>query len=233
MFTDNDVRRIARGKVDENNMRSAMTSLRLYGPRIGLDKPWRAPQYLAQIMHESGEFRYDREVWGPTPAQQRYDTRTDLGNTAARDGDGFLFRGRSGIQITGKANYAQFREWCRKTFDDLAVPDFVAKPDLVCTDPWEGLGPIWYWTTRDLNRFADDGNIEMITRRINGGLNGYDDRIALYARASLVLLGYGASNLLTFQRSMKLVADDIAGPKTRAALHRELKAMPEWPKPSV
>nr|WP_234835981.1 hypothetical protein [Sinorhizobium meliloti] len=73
-------------------------------------------------MHESGDFRYDREIWGPTPAQQRYDARTDLGNTPERDGDGYLYRGRTGMQLTGKDNYRQFRNWCRAT--GLDCPDF-------------------------------------------------------------------------------------------------------------
>ena len=64
------------------------------------------------------------------------------------------------------------------------------------TDPWEGLGPIWYWdsgnpTGESLNVYADEANHEMVTRRINGGLNGYADRLARYTRAALVLLGFG------------------------------------------
>ncbi len=50
------------------------------------------------------------------------------------------------------------------------------------TDPWEGLGPLSYWSTRKLNRYADQGDVENITVKINGGLNGYDDRLALLAR---------------------------------------------------
>ncbi|WP_244561520.1 hypothetical protein [Ensifer aridi] len=78
-----------------------------------MDRPHRLAQYLAPLMHESGDFRYDRELWDPTPAQQRYDTRTDLGNTPQKDGDGYLYCGRTGMQLTGKDNYRQFRDWCR------------------------------------------------------------------------------------------------------------------------
>ena len=214
---------IAGAGSDHANMTSIVAGLDKRGAELGLDQPHRLAHYLAQIAHESGRFRYDREIWGPTPAQQRYDTRTDLGNTPERDGDGFLFRGRTGIQITGRANTVAFRDWCRT--QGLNPPDFEKNPDAMLTDPWEGLGPIWYWSTRDLNRYADEGDIEMITKRINGGLNGYADRIALYTRAALVLLDMPADGGRAFQSQNGLKVDGIAGPRTRAALHAKLKAL--------
>ncbi len=221
ILTIDHIRRIAKRAPSEANAQSVLKSLSLYGARFGLDQPHRLAQFIAQLMHESAEFRYDREIWGPTPAQKRYDTRTDLGNTAALDGDGKLYMGRTGIQITGKANYAEFRDWCRKM--EPKAPDFVAKPDLVNTDPWEGLGPLWYWDTRKLNRYADTGDVEMITKRINGGLNGYADRLDYLTRASLVLLDYGPTEVKRFQADMGLEhVDGDAGPKTRAALHAAL-----------
>jgi putative chitinase len=215
------IRRIAKRPVDAANAQSFLLAYSRYGSIMGLDQPHRLAQFLPQLMHESADFRYDREIWGPTPAQKRYDTRTDLGNTAAADGDGKLYMGRTGIQITGKGNYREFRDWCRAKVNPQA-PDFVAKPDLVNTDPWEGLGPFWYWDTRGLNRFADAGNVEMITRRINGGLNGYDDRLDYLTRTSLVLLGYGPTDVKAFQADRGLLADGIAGPATRSALHGAL-----------
>jgi len=201
-----------------SNMRSVVAGLTALPS--GLDRPHRLAHYLGQLAHESGAWRYDREVWGPTPAQQRYDTRTDLGNTAARDGDGYLYRGRTGMQITGKSNYRQYRDWCRGS--GLPAPDFVAQPDLVLTDPWEGLGPIWYWSTRELNLLADGNGLDAITIRINGGTNGIDDRRAKYVRAALVLLGYGPTQIREFQRAEHIGADGIAGPTTRATLHAAL-----------
>src|SRR5690606_23137462 len=111
---------------------------------------------------------YDQEVWGPTPAQKRYDNRTDLGNTPETDGDGERYKGRTAGQITGKYNYTKFRDWCRAK--GLNPPDFVAYPEKLNTDPWEGLGFIWYWETgnptgKSLNRFADTNDIETITKR--------------------------------------------------------------------
>lgn len=211
----------------KSNIASIVAGMDAYGEQAGLTKPHRLAQYVAQIAHESARFRYDREIWGPTPAQKRYDTRTDLGNTPERDGDGKKYAGHGPIQITGKANTRDFRDWCRN--QGLAAPDFVDDPELINTDPWEGLGPIWYWSTRNLNRYADEGNIEMITRRINGGTNGLDDRIDLYVRSALVFLGIELTSgaVKRFQASQGLIADDIAGPNTRAALHKALLALPD------
>jgi putative chitinase len=219
---------VASPQASESNIHSIVVALNQFGPVLGLDQPHRFAQYLAQIAHESGGFQYDAEVWGPTPAQARYDTRTDLGNTPEKDGDGYKYRGRTGIQITGKSNYQQFYNWCKaKGFNP---PDFVANPDLVNTDPWEGLAPLWYWDTRNLNRYADTGDIEMITKRINGGLNGYADRLKKYSQIGLAILGYDytVSGIKSFQvlaRSELLYDADIDGddgPRTRAAIHQYL-----------
>ena len=212
------------GRPVNSNMQSTIAGLERAGVGTGLNRPHRLAQYLAQLAHESGLWRYDREVWGPTEAQKRYDTRTDLGNTAAADGDGFLYRGRGPIQITGRANYREFTAWARAL--DPQAPDFVANPDAVLTDPWEGLGPIWYWDTRDLNRYADNGDLLTITKRINGGTNGLADRQAQYTRAGLVLLGYAPADVRAFQRSHGLTVDGKAGPNTRAAIHDALLKRP-------
>jgi putative chitinase len=225
-ITAQQIRMAAKGPVDDGNLNSVLVALDQYGAALGMGKPHRDVEYLAQLMHESGDFRFDREVWGPTPAQKKYDTRADLGNTRAADGDGKLYRGRTGIEITGRANYAAFRDWCKaKGFNP---PDFVKAPDAVNTDPWEGLAPLWFWETRNLNRYADQGDIETITKRINGGMTGFADRVDHFVRLSLVVLGYDADALKEFQTMAKRDGsyagpiDGDAGPKTRAALHLAL-----------
>ena len=210
------------GRPVNSNMQSTIAGLERAGVGAGLNRPHRLAHFLAQIAHESGGWRYDAEVWGPTSAQKRYDTRTDLGNTATADGDGFLYRGRGPIQITGRSNYRQFTAWAQSL--DPQAPDFVANPDAVLTDPWEGLGPIWYWDTRDLNRYADNGDLLTITKRINGGTNGLADRQAQYTRVGLVLLGF--ATIKQFQDHVGLKVDGIAGPATRAAIHAELLKRP-------
>lgn len=225
MLTLAQLDKIAGKKVDRANAGSFLSAFNSYGPRYGITLPHREAQVLAQVMHESGAFRWDREIWGPTPAQERYDTRTDLGNTPERDGDGKKNAGRGPIQITGGYNIGRFYEWCVK--QELNPPNFRKNPDLINTDPWEGLSVIWYWTVgnptgKSLNRYADIGDFEMITKKVNGGLNGFDDRLRYLARASLVLLGRDPNNIEKFQADKGLVADGITGPQTRAALHKEL-----------
>lgn len=220
-------------KPDKANMKSVITGLEMFGEDAGLLKPHRLAIYLAQIMHESGDFKYDREIWGPTPAQKRYDTRTDLGNTPAADGDGKLWMGRTPMQLTGKANYQASYDYAVKK--GYNPPNWMKNPDLVNTDPWEGFIPIWFWDTKGLNKFADIGDFEMVTKRINGGLNGFEDRCKKYARVALCILDYGPNELEKFQQRCGLVADNDPGPKTRAALHTALvKLIPgEMKKASV
>lgn len=212
------------------NARSVLVALNEYGSKAGVDKPHRIVPYLAQTAHESGEFHYDKELWGPTPAQKRYEDRKDLGHSPAVDGEAFLFRGRTELQLTGRANYIRFRDWCRKQgFEN--VPDFEKDPDAVLTDPWEGLVPIWYWSTHNLNKYADSGDLENMTRAINGGLNGYADRLELYDRFALVWLDYGPEDVEAFQMYAAAKGwylgdiDNKPGPKTRAALHKALASL--------
>ena len=223
---------IAGRATDTANIDSIVAALTEFGAEHGLDKPHRLAHFLAQLAHESGGFRYDREVWRPTPAQKRYDQRADLGNTPELDGDGKKNAGRGPIQLTGGANIAQFEQWCVDRGYD--PPDFTANPDLINTDPWEGLSAIFYWSTRRLNNYADENNIEQITKRINGGLNGFEDRIRFYVRVSLVLLGYAPGDVEGFQSAAqkagllppdtadKKQVDGDAGPLTRAAMHKTL-----------
>lgn len=189
-----------------------------------INEPAVLAQFLAQVMHESGNLRYVREIWGPTKAQARYEGRADLGNT--QPGDGKRFMGRDVIQVTGRSNYRQLTAWVRKTFGK--GPDFEAKPGLLESPEWLGIGAIWYFLTRKgLIDSAREGNIEMVTRLVNGGLNGYADRLRKYDAAALEILGF--ADVRTFQKQAGLVVDGISGPKTRAALHKALSQVKETP----
>ena len=185
----------------------------------GLNRPHEMAQFLPQILHESTRMKHVREVWGPTPAQQRYEGRADLGNTRA--GDGKLFLGRDLLQVTGRSNYRALTVWARRVFGDH-MPNFEQDPARLEAPEFLGLGALWYWTQRVPVKYIDAGDVEMVTRRINGGLNGYPDRLDLYARTALVLLGHGPADVEAFQRAAGLAIDGIAGPLTRAALHRHL-----------
>lgn len=144
-----------------------------------INTPARAAAFLAQIGHESGYLLYNKEIWGPTAAQLRYEGRKDLGNT--RPGDGSRYRGRGLVQMTGRANYAKTRDELRKNFPD--APDFEATPEKLEEPKWAALSAGLYWHVKNLNALADAGKFELVTRRINGGLNGQADRLRLHALA--------------------------------------------------
>jgi putative chitinase len=129
---------------------------------------------MAQLNHESGGFLYMEEI----ASGAAYEGRRDLGNTEV--GDGKRFKGRGPIQLTGRANY---RNYGRQVgFDFERHPEMVAYPSVGL------LVACMYWKNNGLNELADADNIEKITRRINGGLNGYEDRkLGLRRMKALVL----------------------------------------------
>lgn len=184
-----------------------------------LDRPERAVHFLAQIAHESAHFRTTVEY----ASGMAYEGRKDLGNIF--QGDGQKFRGRGLIQLTGRSNAKDFTRWMRKR--DSGCPDFESNPEIIADFPWAFLASIYYWSSRDLNKFADTNNIERITRTINGGLNGYADRLRYYDGFALAYLGYeiGPSGIRQFQFDRGLQTDGISGPQTRDSFHSALKAL--------
>ncbi len=142
--------------------------------------------FLAQVGHESGSFQHVREIWGPTPAQKRYEGRIDLGNT--QPGDGYRYRGRGLIQITGRANYTRMAA----RFQRCSGPDFVKSPELLELPQWAALSAGDYWLDRKLSRFfLPDGGVKFmaLTRAINGGRNGLEDRQRRFEQALTALRG--------------------------------------------
>lgn len=138
-----------------------------------INTPERQAAFIAQIAHESGELRYVEEIASGTA----YEGRKDLGNT--QPGDGMRFKGRGLIQITGRNNYAE----CGKA---LGV-DLITNPELLETNDLACRSAAWFWASRGLNDLADRGDFERITKRINGGLNGYQERLVYHARAKTAL----------------------------------------------
>ena len=156
----------------------------------GIDTFARCVAFLAQIGHESGSLRYAREIWGPTPAQQRYEGRADLGNI--QPGDGQRFMGRGLIQTTGRFNYRAVGGRLRAKLG-ARVPDFERDPGALELPEWAAWSAADYWGWRDLNALADAGEFEQITRRINGGLNGHADRLRRLQMAREALADVWAS----------------------------------------
>ena len=143
----------------------------------------RMAAFIAQIGHESGQLQWVREL-GSDQYLSKYDTGTlakRLGNTPEADGDGQKYRGRGLIQITGRANY----EACSEAlFSDARL---INTPELLESPVYAALSAGWFWQRAGLNSLADKGDFLTITKRINGGTNGLDDREALYQRALKVL----------------------------------------------
>lgn len=142
-----------------------------------INTPARQAAFLAQIGHESGGLHWLVEIWGPSIAQAHYEGRADLGNT--QPGDGFRFKGRGLLQTTGRANY-------QRTGGALGV-DLLADPTLLATPELAARSAGWYWREHGLNALADAGNFMLVTRRINGGTNGLEERTALFDVAKTVL----------------------------------------------
>jgi predicted chitinase len=153
--------------------RELMPHLNAAMQEAGINTPRRQAAFLAQLAHESGEFRWMEEI----ASGAAYEGRTDLGNT--EPGDGMRFKGRGPIQLTGRSNY-------RAAGQALGI-DLESNPTRAA-DPDVGFRTAaWYWNNRNLNQYADAGNFDAITYRVNGGYNGKAERDAYYNRALQVL----------------------------------------------
>lgn len=142
-----------------------------------INTPLRIAHFLAQLGHESGDFRYGEEI----ASGSAYEGRADLGNT--QPGDGPRFKGRGLIQLTGRANYTKYG--AARNRDFVTPENYLA----IATDPNLAVDvACWYWTTRGLNAMADADDLHGITVKINGGTNGLPDRAAHLQRAKCLLL---------------------------------------------
>lgn len=144
---------------------------------------------LATAWHETGQFKFMKEIWGPTAAQKRYEGRKDLGNTTKGDGKKFL--GRGFVQITGRRNYADWGK--RLGLDLLKEPQLAEKPEIAVRILVQGM-KFGTFTGKNLGDYVTLQASEFAgARRI---VNGTDraDLIAGYARQFDKLLkaeGYG------------------------------------------
>lgn len=151
---------------------------------FGIDSKLRIAAFIAQLSHESGSFHYVREL----ASGSAYDDRADLGNThllaievakANNTTAGKFYKGRGLIQITGFYNFKECGE--ALGLDLIHNPDLLAQPLNACRSA------AWYWKSRDLNKHADVNEFRIITKKINGGYNGIDDRFKFYFRALEIL----------------------------------------------
>lgn len=155
--------------------------------RFDIVTPLRIAHFLAQVAHESDAFKTTVEY----ASGAAYEGRADLGNT--QPGDGKRFKGRGLIQLTGRANYRKFTAWMRS--DGSSCPDFERTEGDAATFPWAAWSAFWYWSTRSLNVLAERDDLAAITRVINGGRNGLDDRAANLKRAKIAIAAIQAGNM--------------------------------------
>lgn len=174
-------------------------------PENNIDTPLRVCHFLAQVIHESGHLRYNKENLNYSASAlksvfKKYFPTDDLANQYARQpekianrvyanrmgngnessGDGYKYCGRGLIQLTGKNNYTE----CSK---DMKI-DIVNNPDLLLVPDYALKSACWFWNKNNLNQYADKDDITTITKRINGGLNGIESRKENFNRAKKILL---------------------------------------------
>lgn len=162
-----------------------------------MDMPEVMAAFLPQLVHESDDFRYSKEIWGPTAQQKRYERdfnkewhdqlpkghrnslAYDLGNSQA--GDGKYFMGRGAIMTTGRSNYLKVS---KHLFGDDRLR---RNPELLEVPEYSIRAAMYYFSTRVMGK-VDLSDVEAVTRKINGGLNGIKERRELYRIACSVLL---------------------------------------------
>jgi putative chitinase len=179
-------------------------------PTYDINTPQRVAAFLAQCGHESGGWTVFEEnlnysaqglngifkKYFPTlESAQPYARKPEMiankvyanrmGNGPESSGDGYKYRGRGPIQLTGKDNY---RAFAQEMFDDWQ--NLFENPDWVTADrDFALMSAIWFWNKNKLNVQADNGDIKLMTKKINGGYIGLDDRIKHYNEAIHLLVG--------------------------------------------
>ena len=228
-------------------------------PKYQIDTTNRISGFIAQAAHESGDFKTIVENLNYSEAGllktfPRYFTKATvkqyarkpemianhvyddanrkgkLGNT--QPGDGWRFRGRGLIQLTGRWNYEKFGESVGMTAEEAAAYMETKKGAMESA--------LWFWKVNNLNRFADADNINGMSRAVNGGDNGLADRVARYNRNKAIIgsvsspvnpqisdavtvqralqRGSRGQDVVSVQRSLKISADGIYGVTTEAAV---------------
>jgi putative chitinase len=153
----------------QTNIKKYVGYLNQYIPEYGIDTLLRERHFIAQLAHESGSFNYVKEL----ASGEAYEWRKDLGNT--HGGDGVKYKGRGLIQLTGRNNY-------QKLTNDFGV-DFINHPETLESPEFAVKSACWFWQTNGLNPIADWDDIKSVTKRVNGGYNGLQDRINYYELA--------------------------------------------------
>jgi putative chitinase len=172
MLTKDQIKKIAPNSKDEI-VGPLVGYLNLHMPKYEVNTYLRVCHFLAQAAHEAASFRTLEEY----ASGAAYEGRKDLGNV--KKGDGVRYKGRGIFQLTGRANY--------RNIGELIGFDLENNPELAESPEVSVLTALEFWKSRKLNEIADADNVELITRRINGGLNGFEDRKKYLAKCKKVI----------------------------------------------
>jgi len=165
-----------------------------WGERFDIDTPLRVVHFLAQCWHESGALSAVEENMNYSAKRllqvfpkyfdantaQRYAHKPQMianrvyanrmGNGNEASGDGWRFKGRGIIGTTGRANYKEY------AVSEFCVGDLMSHPEWLALNPGAYKSAMFFWWNNDCNRWADEDDVDGLTRRINGGYNGLQDR---------------------------------------------------------
>lgn len=240
------------GNLDIDEWYSAMSKL---FPKYEITTPARIAGFVAQCGHESQNFKTLEEnlnysAEGLNKIFPKYFVRAGrdaqayhrqpekianivyanrMGNGDTTSGEGYKFRGRGVIQLTGKDNYSRFAKYIGKSLEETI--------EYLKTKQGALESACWFWKTNGLNEIADAGDIVAMTKRINGGTIGLEDRKKHYAHALAILGGKAivskssashstlkrgdrGSAIEKMQRALGISADGNFGPGTETALKR-------------
>lgn len=223
-------------------------------PKYSVDTPERIAGFLAQCGHESGGFRFVEEnlnysakalnsVFGKYFKNGERDAKeyarkpekianvvygNRMGNGDEDSGDGWQFKGRGYIQLTGRNNYTSFAESVDMDLDECI--DYLKTPKGALESA------LWFWDTNKLNKYCDKHDVKGMTKRVNGGYNGLEDReekwekvLDLLGGASaepveekpvrntdvVLRMGSTGSDVVAMQEALGLVGDGKFGPNTK------------------
>jgi len=196
-FTKEQLQSIIGNNPDLDGWYEALSSVL---PEYEIDSPQRVAAFIAQCTHESGGFKRLKEnlnykweslrkvfpkYFSTDELAQEYAHKQEqianrvyggrMGNGDESSGDGFRYCGRGLIQLTGKNNYTKFAESIGMAVEEV--------PALLETFEGAVKSACWFWKTNNLNQYADSGDILTMTKRINGGTIGLEDRIKHYNHA--------------------------------------------------
>ena len=191
---------------------SFVASFNMWAVHFGIDSPKRAAHFIAQVMAETGALRSmtenmnysrigllktfpkyfnDANVSFYARNPERIGNRVyanRMGNGSEGSGDGYRYRGRGMLQLTGRQNYEAFNK------SDCCTEDVVRFPDKVASYYLNMVSALWFWQRNKLNEMADNDNgtngeeiVRQITRKVNGGTNGLSERKAYYRKFKEVI----------------------------------------------